>query len=85
MSTVELQVIPAPKAIMLDDLLVHVQNNDVAAATLGDQLIKLLQLKRKGNQRVDTSWGDKTNIGLARTIIRLLEDNAIELRDNGTL
>ena len=40
---------------------------------VGETLIKVLNLKVKKNGRVDTIWGDKYPIGLARTVKRILE------------
>ncbi len=42
---------------------------------LGDKLIELLQLKVKDNGRVATSGGDKTPLGLALTVLRLIEES----------
>ena len=39
---------------------------------LGNALIELLHLKVKSNGRVDTTWGDKTPIGLAATVTRIV-------------
>lgn len=36
----------------------------------GKEIIKLLGLKMKKNGRVDTTWGDKTPLGLYRTLER---------------
>ena len=41
---------------------------------IGLGIIQLLGLKRKANGRVDTEWGDKTPIGLVRTLKRVIED-----------
>lgn len=38
----------------------------------GELLIKVLQLKKKKNGRVATAWGDKTPLGLALTVERVL-------------
>jgi hypothetical protein len=40
----------------------------------GEQLIKLLGLRVKPNGRVDTEWGDKTPLGLYRTVARFMTD-----------
>lgn len=42
----------------------------------GNEIIKLLSLKLKENGRVDTNieFGDKTPLGLGKTVIRLLEE-----------
>lgn len=39
----------------------------------GEQIIEVLQLHVKPNGRVDTTGGDKTPIGLARTMRRILD------------
>lgn len=41
---------------------------------IGQRLIKLLDLRVKENGRVDTDIGDKTPVGLARTVKRLIEE-----------
>ena len=38
----------------------------------GEKLIEVLNLKVK-NGRVDTEWGDKTPLGLALTVERILK------------
>ena len=48
--------------------------DDTVATTVGNQIIELLSLPVKKNGRVDTTWGDKTPAGLARTIDRVLAD-----------
>ena len=47
---------------------------DAQAQTVGEQLIALLDLRVKTNGRVDTAGGDKTPIGLARTVKRAIDD-----------
>jgi hypothetical protein len=42
--------------------------NDMDAEIIGNRLISILGLKVKTNGRVDTAYGDKTPIGLARLI-----------------
>jgi hypothetical protein len=42
--------------------------------TVGEKLIAVLGLKVKSNGRVDTAWGDKTPLGLALTVKRILEE-----------
>ena len=49
--------------------------NEKQIETFGNELIKLLSLKIKKNGRVDTDGGDKTPLGLGRTVIRLLEES----------
>lgn len=41
---------------------------------LGNEVIKLLSLKVKENERVDTDIGDKTPLGLGYTLIRLIDE-----------
>ena len=41
--------------------------------SIGVNLIALLDLKLKTNGRVDTAWGDKTPVGLARTVRRIMD------------
>ena len=48
--------------------------NEKQTEKFGKKIIKLLSLKIKKNGRVDTDGGDKTPLGLGRTIIRLLEE-----------
>ena len=44
---------------------------------IGETLIEILQLKVKKNGRVVTSWGDKTPIGLAKTVETILTKEKI--------
>lgn len=44
----------------------------------GNDLIEILQLKIKKNGRVDTTWGDKTPLGLALTVQRIIDNRIIE-------
>jgi len=41
----------------------------------GKALANLLHLKKNKNGRYDTSWGDKTELGLYLTIKRVVEEN----------
>jgi len=43
------------------------------AKAAGEKLIEVLNLKVKKNGRVDTEWGDKTPLGLALTVERILK------------
>ena len=43
------------------------------AEKTGKRLIEILGLKVKANGRVDTTWGDKTPLGLALTVERILQ------------
>ena len=44
------------------------------ANELGRAIEKLLNLKENDVERFDTSIGDKTRVGLARTMIRLIDE-----------
>lgn len=50
-------------------------DEDNEDTSIGLSLIAILQLKVKPNGRVDTKWGDKTPMGLARTVKRILEED----------
>ncbi len=39
---------------------------------IGDEIIEMLHLKVKSNGRVDTTWGDKTPLGLYLTLQRMM-------------
>jgi len=41
---------------------------------IGHKLAEVLQLKRKKNERYDTLWGDKTDLGLYETIKRIIDN-----------
>lgn len=41
----------------------------------GEKLIEVLQLRRKANDRVNTTWGDKTAMGLYLTVKRIIEES----------
>jgi|TARA_Y100000034_G_scaffold129767_1_gene186855 hypothetical protein len=47
--------------------------DDETADMVGKRLIAMLGLRVKTNGRVDTSIGDKTPAGLARTLLRFLD------------
>lgn len=47
---------------------------DEVAEALGQRIIELFGLKVKPNGRVDTSGGDKTPIGLGKTVLRAVEE-----------
>ena len=49
------------------------QDTDIGAA-----LIEILGLIVKDNGRVDTLWGDKTAMGLTRTIRRIIEVEGVK-------
>ena len=46
---------------------------------IGLSIIKLLGLQVKENGRVDTTIGDKTPLGLTRTIQRIIEEGGMDL------
>lgn len=46
---------------------------DLKDIIIGEEIVKLLGLKVKANGRVDTSDGDKTMMGLARTVRSLYD------------
>ena len=54
--------------------IVKIENDADFAARAGDRIIEALQLKPMGydKTRFDTKWGDKTNVGIARTVLRFL-------------
>lgn len=55
------------------------QHSMLGTATLGahgDKLATVLGLKRNEVNRYDTTWGDKTNLGLALTVQRILIEGA---------
>lgn len=63
----------------LPELIKELQNHDKEISEkqieqFGKKIVKLLSLKVKPNRRVDTDGGDKTPLGLGRTIIRCLEE-----------
>lgn len=41
---------------------------------IGQEIAKILCLKKKRNGRYQTTWGEKTAIGIFNTIIRLSDD-----------
>ena len=48
---------------------------DKLSGAVGAALIKLLSLKHNQHGRIDTSIGDKTAYGLAKTVERILNDD----------
>jgi len=58
--------------IMNADAIMH-DENESGAENLGLELAEVLGLKSDGFGKYPTSWGMKTNIGLARTIIGFLQ------------
>jgi hypothetical protein len=49
--------------------------DDAEGTIVGENIIDLLYLKVKENGRVDTSWGDKTPLGLFLTLERLMKED----------
>lgn len=45
---------------------------DTQAEKLGKELVNMLNLKKNKQDRYNTSWGDKTLIGLGHTIHRIV-------------
>lgn len=41
---------------------------------LGEKLIEVLGLRMKSNGRVNTTWGDKTPLGLYLTVQRVIDE-----------
>ena len=48
---------------------------DRADTEISKELIEILQLKIKPNGRIDTAWGDKSPMGLIRTVRRIINGN----------
>lgn len=48
---------------------------DDRQAEIGAKLIETLGLHTKTNGRVNTTWGDKTPLGLYLTVKRIIEEN----------
>lgn len=42
---------------------------------LGNRIISFLYLAKNENKRIDTTWGDKTPIGLGKCIHRMLKES----------
>jgi hypothetical protein len=62
----------------LHDYTIEQEQDEETLTRIGQQLIVVLGLKVKGeNGRVDTSWGDKTPLGLAKTIKRIIKGDAL--------
>lgn len=53
-------------------------SDDSDAAEIGNKLMDLLSLKRMKSGRVNTTWGDKTSAGLARSVQRLFFEKDLE-------
>jgi len=50
---------------------------NIRDAKIGEQIIEMLSLhpiQEGGQTRYNTSWGTKSNIGLARSIARIFEE-----------
>ena len=68
--------------MITNDKLVEIEQalgNDVLAEAIGQKLAKMLHLRKSKSftdavPRFQTSWGSKTNIGLARSVMRLIAD-----------
>ena len=52
------------------------------AENLGKAIINLFSLRQNEDCRYDTSWGDKTKLGIGRTVLRLVnEANHKEMKE----
>lgn len=53
-----------------------VETDDAIAEAIGLELSQMLHLKPDRHQpdRIKTAWGSKTNIGLARSVLRVIAD-----------
>lgn len=60
---------------MIDNPQTTSESQAIIYHNMGLELIQLLGLKVKKNGRVDTSWGDKSPEGLARTVERINHDH----------
>lgn len=49
--------------------------NDFVAARVGGKIAKMLGLKKESGV-YNTKWGKKTNKGLARAVVTILEENS---------
>jgi hypothetical protein len=49
---------------------------------IGEKLIEVLQLKKKPNGRVDTTWGDKTPLGLYLTVQAVIEQTIAKQQES---
>lgn len=51
------------------------EDDEAQEAATGRKFAEILMLKKKrSNGRYDTSWGDKTDIGIYRTIMRMAQE-----------
>ena len=62
----------------IESLIDAIETNDEVAERFGGELIVIFQLPRirTGNDkgRIKTVWGTKSDMGLARTLVRLLDE-----------
>jgi hypothetical protein len=56
------------------DMAKLIQADNAEDLDIGNKLIEVLQLKLKPNGRVDTTWGDKTPIGLVQVVKRIIQE-----------
>lgn len=59
-----------------------ITKNDQAFTDAGEAIIDVLRLKRQPDGRVNTLWGNKTPLGLALTIMRLIDEYLPEETDH---
>ena len=47
---------------------------EAQAIERGEMIVRVLGLRLKANGRVDTCWGDKTPLGIFRTVQRIINE-----------
>jgi hypothetical protein len=47
---------------------------EIEQSKIGETLIEVLGLRVKSNGRVNTTWGDKTPLGLYLTVQRIIDE-----------
>lgn len=64
--------------IRLAQLRDRIGSSDIDAAKVGAKLAEVLALRRDRDNRSrwHTAWGSKTDAGLARTVLRILDEAA---------
>lgn len=60
----------------------EIRENDAVAEKVGEKIAAVFHLKKDANQpdRWKTVWGNKTNIGVARTMLRLMEEEVTQIQ-----
>ena len=49
--------------------------DDKSDHELGEKIVRMLGLEYNDNGDFDTAWGDKTHIGIARSLRSIIEDH----------